>query len=992
MSHRGQGQQRGGAPRGGGPPRGRGGPPGQGGRGGSAGGGSDGSGGRGRGSSFRGGSGGQRGGYGDGPRGGPIGPIIFRENTPARIPDRLADSKLTALISSFSSLRLSGNTASVAPDPARPSRPGFGTAGRAITLRANFFALRISKSVQYYYDYAVSISGPKSDKDGIKIRLFELLEQHPSFRGFAGHVAHDKSQRLVSSKELPQPLTVTIKHYDEPQTSPGPNADEYVVEIQLQRKLATADLTKYTDASLDARSYDLTPLLSALNLITQKPANKSGKRVGRTFPKYFYDLPTKPAPLSGMLEAWQGFAMSVRPTYGQLMVNVNVCMSAFLTPGNLADILFSFNRNSQGAMPTLPEKMIKSIKVRTSHLGHKKKLSQIMTTSARNTYFEKDKKRINVENYFKTTYNIQLKYPAELPVLNLGTKQKPILVPAELCDIEPGCAYRGRLSDFETSAMIKVACRRPRENADAIVDIGFPSLDLSPKPIQQQAQWKSPLAPFGIEVDKEMAVIPARELPPPSLNYRGGKGIRANNGSWNILEVKFHRAAMINSWCVLVVRDGRDMIKGGNDPNLMSLVQGFANKLKNCGMTLPQGPPPIKPIALVPPYRDDASRSQSVQALREVLATAGQPSFMLVLLEARDNAIYPAIKKIGDSERGIPTLCMQLPKALGDQKKQDQYFSNVALKLNTKLGGVNHQLEDDAMRWLKKKATMMVGIDVTHAGPTSRSGTPSIAAVVANTDDSFAQFPASLRIQKVLDNKESKEMVTDLKEMFIERLLLYEKKNRKLPERIFIFRDGVSEGQFDVVLREELPLVQAAFKKMETAQRKKYRPALSIVICGKRHHARFFPTDSQFADKNGNTRPGTVVDKGVTAVFDFDFYLQAHAGLQGTVKATHYTVIYDENTFGADEIQKGTHDFSYLYARATKAVSLIPPAYYADLACERGRCYLNDLLVWEGSTSGSVKGGKKRSKEEEREAVFQEAAAAWGNGLHPNIKDTMFYI
>lgn len=61
--------------------------------------------------------------------------------------------------------------------------------------------------------------------------------------------------------------------------------------------------------------------------------------------------------------------------------------------------------------------------------------------------------------------------------------------------------------------------------------------------------------------------------------------------------------------------------------------------------------------------------------------------------------------------------------------------------------------------------------------------------------------------------------------------------------------------------------------------------------------------------------------------FDFDFYLQAHAGLQRYVKTTHYTVVYDENRLSADEMQKGTHDASHLYARATKAVSLVPAAY-----------------------------------------------------------------
>jgi eukaryotic translation initiation factor 2C len=36
-------------------------------------------------------------------------------------------------------------------------------------------------------------------------------------------------------------------------------------------------------------------------------------------------------------------------------------------------------------------------------------------------------------------------------------------------------------------------------------------------------------------------------------------------------------------------------------------------------------------------------------------------------------------------------------------------------------------------------------------------------------------------------------MIQELRDMMIERLLLFEKRNKMLPERIIVFRDGVSE-------------------------------------------------------------------------------------------------------------------------------------------------------------------------------------------------------
>ncbi|XP_006457125.1 argonaute-like protein [Agaricus bisporus var. bisporus H97] len=906
--------------------------------------------------------------------------VIFKGDTPATVQPHLSNANMNTLISSLSPLR-NQNT------PDRPVRPGFGTLGTPVILRANFFAVKFRKG-QKFYEYTVTMSGPKTKlPNTMKIRLFELLEQHPDFAQYNRHIAHDRSAKLYSAKPLPQPLECDIKYFDDHKEGPDDNADEYKLEIEFTKEHDLSALNDYLNGNPESKGLDIQPLTTALNLIGGKFASGRGTRVGRSILKYF-DQTTRPYELSHQIEARQGFSLSFRPGYQQFMVNVNVCMAAFVTPGNLADKLNKFQDRSHGAMLTLPRGLVKSIKIKTTHLGYKKSVFQIMTTSARQTTFTLDNgKKITVEKYFEQTYNKKLKYPDTLPVINVGNKRKPNYLPAELCEIIPGCVFRDRLSAMETKNMMNVACNPPHENAQAITQTGFPFLGFSNEQGNNN-NTNSPLEPFGISIDPEMVVIPSRELGPPTI--LGNKPItNVNKASWYFANgVNFVRGATIRTWQVLSIQDGRYRTDFNE---AMGTVDQFSKKLERCGVKV-LAKPNVKEIELVDPRGDDASRSKSVQKIREGLIGAKNASFVLVLLRNVDKVVYAAVKTIGDVELGVHTVCMQVDTAL---KRGEAYFANVALKLNIKLGGINHKLDGHSTKWLTKKSTMMVGIDVTHAGPTSRYGTPSIAAVVANVDDSFVQFPASMRIQAVDEDKEAKEMVTDLAEMMCERLSAYEKKMKKLPERVFIFRDGVSEGQFDVSLREEKPLILEAFKRMKAPGGKAYRPKLSIIICGKRHHARFFATNSQYASQNGNTRPGTIVDKGISAIFDFDFYLQPHDGIKGSVKATHYTVIYDENSFSADEIQKGTHDFSYLYARATKAVSLMPPAYYADLACERGRCYLNDLLALgdgKSSSGASTSTGGKKGRKDEKEEVFRAAAETWGDGIHPNMRDSMFYI
>jgi len=315
-------------------------------------------------------------------------------------------------------------------------------------------------------------------------------------------------------------------------------------------------------------------------------------------------------------------------------------------------------------MPTLPLSLVKSIKVRTLHLGHKKKLNAVLTTSARNTFFDCAELggKVSVEQYFaKSKYKsvlnkslkvvltefleyprFKLKYAVDLPVVDLGTKKKSVFVPAELCVIEEGVAYHAKLSDKETAQMIRYACNPPKVNADAIVDRGFPALGFT-NPVD------SPIVGFNITIDPNMAVVPGRELRPPGLTYKVGQA-KVQNGSWNILDVKFHRPATVHAWWVMVVRDGRNMIAGPNDARLRGLVTGFGDKLRACGLSLPNALPKLLPPPNLPPKDKDPDRLNAINTIREVLKQAiadarGQkPSFILVLLENRDNYIYPGIK------------------------------------------------------------------------------------------------------------------------------------------------------------------------------------------------------------------------------------------------------------------------------------------------------------------------------------------------------------
>lgn len=196
---------------------------------------------------------------------------------------------------------------------------------------------------------------------------------------------------------------------------------------------------------------------------------------------------------------------------------------------------------------------------------------------------------------------------------------------------------------------------------------------------------------------------------------------------------------------------------------------------------------------------------------------------------------------------------------------------------------------------------MLVGIDVTHPSPSSVQGAPSIAGVVASIDNKLAQWPGSIRAQEG-----RKEMVSDLENMMIERLRMWQKKNNnRLPDKLLVYRDGVSESEYEKVLSQELPCLEKACEKVYPTNT---NPKISVIIVGKRHHTRFFPVRSGArekpeADGKGNPVNGTIVDRGITMQHGWDFFLQAHTALQGTARPAHYVVICNRIGLGVDALE-----------------------------------------------------------------------------------------
>lgn len=885
-----------------------------------------------------------------------------------------------------------------------PLRPGYGIAGRKIVLWTNYFHLMpTDQPKNELYRYSVAFQPDETPKPKKK-RLIQLLLQQPPFKGIAS--ASDYAQVIITTKKINLPngrQAFSIEWYasdGEPLPAPTNNEPEGRADARrrntrrlLVEQLGTvsiAELVKDISFQGGGGYYPLRlETIQALNIIISQAPNTTTGIVPAGQNKYFPfhgHVEAVVHDLGQGLEALRGYFSSVRTGVQRILVNVNVATGAFYKHGKLLDLMNNFGRSDHSRVAAFVRKLrIETCYIREMDANGKPKkgkggpvlirkvhtisdLSPPNKNSANLTFKWTNPsgrdETISIQNYFLRAHDVKLKQPLE-PVVNIGTKTDPRWVPSELCTVLPGQVARRMLLPDQTRNMIEFAARPPNQNAASIVGPGLSVMQLAPNNQGVNAR----LATFGIKVNPKMLTVDGRILDAPTLRFKGNNH-KPRDGKWNLADENrkprpFFQPAPLQNWNCLMINEGnRDTVFGGSQ-HLTDLLNTFRRTLQSYGMTVA---PVQQPRRVIVNFMDMQNRNLEKicgvldDGLRQFPA---KPQFLYILLPSDNAFLYDCIKYLCDIKHGIPNVC-NIGKKFSSDRGQAQYMANVALKFNLKKGGINHYVAADEIKPLDDR-TIVFGIDVTHPSPGSSDNSPSIAGVVASVDTKFSQWPASIRTQTG-----RQEMVSDLEEMILERLRLWQTKNKGPLNKVIVYRDGVSEGQYALVLQNEYPAFVAAFNKLYGPATK--HPKLSIIIVGKRHHTRFYPTAMKDADsKNGNPVPGTVVDRGVTGERLFDFFLLAHQGLQGTSKPAHYVVIKDENKLGADQLQKLTHNLCYTFGRATRSVSICPPAYYADILCERGRSYLHNVLKGDGGTQFNRQ-------------------SHWTSGVHPNLQGTMFYL
>ncbi|GER31816.1 argonaute family protein [Striga asiatica] len=822
------------------------------------------------------------------------------------------------------------------PDSSYPlaKRPDSGgIEGRPITLLANHFLVKFDPS-QKIFQYDVEIN-PNPSKELARLIKRKLVEENPDKLSNARPV-YDGRRTIYSpiefqNEKLEFHVSLPVEKISE-SLEKKRHDKIFRVNIKLVSKL------EFKGYDSDCNHHLPQEYIHALDVVLRENPNEKCLSNGQSF---YSSLMGGAKEIGGGAIALRGFFQSLRPTQRGLTLNVDFSVTAFhesigVIPYLKKRLDFMHDIVSQNTSRILTgeerkeiEKVLKNMRIFVSHREtlQRYRVYGLTEETTENLWFtDKDGTSLKLVSYFKDHYEYDMRY-TNLPCLQVS-RRRPCYLPLELCAICEGQKFLGKLSDDQTVKLLKMGCQRPRERKkiiDSVMEGQF-----GPTSGHQGRDFK-------LDISTEMMKLTGRILDPPKLKLGNTGHVRnltpyRHDRQWNLLESHVLEGTHVERWAVISFGGIRE-----HKFTVPKFVNRLSQRCEQLGISLRKNtviPPVFEPMHVL-------GNPKLLEAkLRQIHRAALGKLQLLVCVMERKHRGYADLKRIAETGVGFVSQCCLYSNV---SKMGSQFLSNLAIKINAKVGGSTVALHDPIPSEIPRifgfhEPSIFMGADVTHPHP-SDDFSPSVAAVVGSLN-----WPAPNRyVSRMRSQTHRREIIKDLAAMVREILEDFAREVSKLPERIVFFRDGVSETQFRKVLEDELSQIREAC----AAVRGGYGPRITFVVVQKRHHTRLFPGNDE------NVPPGTVVDSEVVGpAGGFDFYLCSHWGARGTSRPVRYCVLWDENGFTSDEVQRLVYGLCYTFVRCTGPVSVVPPVYYAHLAAYRGRLYADRAAEGSGSCGG----------------------------------------
>ncbi|WCJ41504.1 Argonaute family protein [Euphorbia peplus] len=844
------------------------------------------------------------------------------------------------------------------------ARRGLASKGQKIPLLTNHFKVNVSNLDGHFSLYSVSLSyedGRPVEGKGIGRKVIDCLQDtYDSFLN-GKQFAYDGEKSLFTIGALPQKKNEFMVVLEDvtssrnngnssPNGNDSPNdadrkrvrrpynSKNFKVELSFAREIPMQAIASALRGQESEKSQEA---IRVLDIILRQHASKQGCLLVRQ--NFFHNDPKNFTDVGGGVLGCRGFHTSFRTTQGGLSLNIDVSTTMIVQPGPVVDFLIVNQgvRDPYSIDWNKAKRTLKNLRIKASPSNQEYKICGLSERPCKEQTFEMRQKggdgtgeptEITVYEYFVTNKRIELRYSADLPCINVGKPKRPNYIPIELCSLVSLQRYTKSLNNFQRASLVEKSRQKPQERMTTLTNA------LKKSNYDAEPMLKS----CGISIQSGFAQVEGRVLPAPRLKVGNGEDFFPRNGRWNFNNKKLVDPCKVERWAVVNFSARCD-------------IRGLVETLQKCGNM--KGISIEKPVEVLEEnqqYRRAPPTVRVEKMFEELMSKLpGVPKFLLCILPERKNSdLYGPWKKKNLADFGIVTQC------IAPQRVNDQYITNVLLKINAKLGGLNSMLSVEhapSLPLISKIPTIIIGMDVAHGSP-GQSDTPSIAAVVSSRQwPLISRYRASVRTQspkvEMIDSlyKPVPEADGTTKDDGMVRELLvdfYTSSGKRKPEQIIIFRDGVSESQFTQVLNVELDQIMEACKCLD----EKWNPKFVVIVAQKNHHTKFFQPGAP-----ENVPPGTIIDNKVCHPKNNDFYLCAHAGMIGTTRPTHYHVLLDQVGFTADDLQELVHSLSYVYQRSTTAISVVAPICYAHLAASQ----MTQFMKFEDSseTSSSHGGG-----------------------------------